>query len=168
MLTDPTSGEITCKSCKDKSIDRHLTLWTHQNNLLWGRLQTVSGLQLAVFAGWYATFVKGDGFVCDLIGAMVALLGLWLSCQLKKLITKDIGFRNSQRDKIRRLEKLIEQEYQLFPIPTPPDRDGKGAEVMLNTVSCFICLIGITIVLSVGKLMICLFHWIACGCSCLG
>lgn len=167
MATDPASGETTCKECKDKSIDRHLTLWTHQNNLLWGRLQTVSGLQLAVFAGWYATFVKGNGFVDDLIGALVTAVGLFLSLELRRLILIDIEFRDIQRDKIRKLQDSgIAKVEDLFPLPEPPKKDGGGTETMKRTLCFFFFLICVLLVVSVGKLVLCLFYWLMSGCSC--
>ena len=35
-----------------KSSDR-VSLWIHQSNLLWSRLQTISAIQVGTFAGWY-------------------------------------------------------------------------------------------------------------------
>ncbi len=164
MATPP---EAACKECNNKSIDRRLNLWTHQNTLLWGRLQTISALQLAIFAGWYATFVKGSGFCTDFLGATIAAIGLFLSVQLRRLILADIKFRNQQRDKIRELQKAgIPEAEHLFPIPKLPEIDGIGAETMRRTVRFFVGVTGVLVMLSSGKLVFCLFYWVACGCSC--
>jgi hypothetical protein len=36
-----------------KTIDRLLNLYSHQNTLLWSRLQTLTALQIPVLGGWY-------------------------------------------------------------------------------------------------------------------
>jgi hypothetical protein len=100
----------TTKCEPDKTIDRLINLLTHQNTLLWSRLQTLSALQVPVLGGWYFFFVWNPRF--DL-AAYVSLLGVVLSSLIWQLIHCDAD----RRDYLRKSVKDVEQpEAQLlFP-----------------------------------------------------
>jgi hypothetical protein len=77
-------------------FDRCLTLWMHQNTLLWGRLQTISVLQVAVISGWYFLFTE-EHF---LWASLLAGLGTHLSYWIFQLICCDLDLRKKYRDEL--------------------------------------------------------------------
>src|SRR6266705_2475026 len=77
-------------------IDRCINLWIHQNTLLWGRLQTLSALQVAVIGGWYLLF-SGHHFIWALL---LSALGIFLSLCVYLLICADLALRDKFREEL--------------------------------------------------------------------
>jgi len=76
--------------------NRCIKLWMHQNTLLWGRLQTLSALQVAVVGGWYVLFSR-QNFVWALL---LSALGTFLSCCVYLLIRADLALRKKFREEL--------------------------------------------------------------------
>jgi hypothetical protein len=87
---------------KPKTIDRLVTLYMHQNTLLWTRLQTLAALQLPVLAGWYF-FYQQSKFP---LAACVALLGTILSALIWELFHCDADRRNYLRKKLLEVDQI--------------------------------------------------------------
>jgi len=89
---------------QEKTIDRLLNLWLHQNTLLWSRLQTIALLQVPVMTAWF-WFSQRE----DLIGFAVAIatLGGFLSLLINELIDCDAEHRDSIREQVRKMDSMV-------------------------------------------------------------
>src|ERR1051325_10495392 len=71
----------------EKLVSSLLTLWAHQNGILWGRLQNVGVIQVAVIAGWYTLHhshrYRDAAFVALLGSALAGAVYLAVHCDLK-------------------------------------------------------------------------------------
>src|SRR5262249_51916988 len=86
--------------------------WIHQNNLLWGRLQTITAIQGGVIAGWFALIFGENPH--PTLGMALAALGVWLSWRVEQLIECDIKWRNSIR---QRLQEVAKEKNEQDPLP---------------------------------------------------
>ena len=77
----------------ERSHDCYLKLWCYQDELLWGRLKTLSTLQAGIFAGWYILQKHG----C-LLAVGLAFFGVLLSAMLSLLIYRDQEVRDHHSD----------------------------------------------------------------------
>jgi len=93
------------KVAEDKLPERLLTLWTHQNALLWGRLQSIGILQAAVVAGWYSLFSTDK----MRYAALLSLLGAALSFSVFVIVDCDLKWRRDIKD------RLVELDSRIFP-----------------------------------------------------
>jgi hypothetical protein len=87
-----------------QDLDRCINLWTHQNTLLWGRLQTLSAIQVAVIGGWYFLFA-GQHFIWAFL---LSMLGTFLSYCVHSLIDRDLSLRKKFRDE---LDKIVPEFF---------------------------------------------------------
>jgi hypothetical protein len=119
-------GKCDCEDKPDKAetVNKLVDLYTHQNTLLWGRLQTLSVLQLPVAAGWY-TFWKDCSFDRSLF---VASVGVIFTCLIGNLVNCDSGRRNYLRD------KLHERAPVLFPKYKKPGLSGFQVMLAILTI----------------------------------
>lgn len=154
-LHDETA-HLSSDSNNDKATDRFLNLWIHQNGLLWGRLQAISALQVAVLGGWYALFVGGSGSVIkQILGTFIAVLGWYLSMGIRELINIDVRFRDQHRNKLEMLApRLIESNR------------GQGTKRIQGISSVFVWISGIVSFASVMWILVCFIYWVVCGCQC--
>lgn len=72
---------------RDNELTRNLvSLWTHQNTLLWSRTTAITAVQSAVIAGeitWFKSPTYGNAATCALGGmALSLLMGLLVECDL--------------------------------------------------------------------------------------
>ncbi len=75
-------------------------MWTHQNGLVWGWLQTLGVVQAGVVAGWYATYCPHKyNYAVGITG-----IGLILSIALCLLVEGDIARRHEIRQAIEKLD----------------------------------------------------------------
>jgi hypothetical protein len=109
----------------------------HQNTLLWGRLQTISGVQVAVIGGWYFLLA---GHHCVWAG-LLAGLGTFLSYQIHELIKLDIAFRNKIRDEI---DEVVPK---FFPAHSGK---GHGSKIIQRLSAAFAIINWTMVVVSVG------------------
>ena len=163
------STEPECPKCKDKVLERLFTFWTHQNQLMWSRLQIIAVMQLGVFGGWYALAIKGTRPLERGLGAVVAALGVYFAYKMRKLIACDRAVRNAKRDAIRLLEKDYQKEgalpqeraKQLFPTF---DGEGSGSDEIENMARFFVWANSVLLSLTLLKPLCRLGRWLFCGC----
>jgi hypothetical protein len=83
-----------------------VALWIHQNQVVWGRLQTIGVVQVAVIAGWYHTFTSREpersGY-----SALISLLGFALSFATLLIVYCDLDRREELRERIVALDGAI-------------------------------------------------------------
>lgn len=130
----------------DAEIDRLVSFWQHQNELLWGRLQTISTFELGVIAGWYyLLFEKNrpDTF----LAMMVALVGLFLSFTVSDVIWCDLANRKEIGDRI----EDIEDEFKIVIRPRPPKRWIHGHQMIKIIASAFCFLNFVLLIWAVCK-----------------
>jgi hypothetical protein len=112
-LISDVRPENMCNSPEDPPDDKltaHLlSLWMHQNTILWGRIQLISAIQAVVVGGWYTLFTA-DKFR---YAALLTLLGTALSLAVFAVIDCDLDWR---RDIKKRLENL---DSRIFPQKIP-------------------------------------------------
>ena len=93
------------KMADDKLPDRLLTLWAHQNTLLWGRLQSIGVIQAAVVASWYSLFSTDK----LRYAALLSLLGAALAFAVYVIVDCDLKWRRDIKDRI------VELDSRIFP-----------------------------------------------------
>jgi hypothetical protein len=93
------------KPPNDKLPGHLLSLWIHQNTILWGRLQTIGVIQVAVVAGWYSLF-DGKRYA---YAALATLLGAALSFAVYVLVDCDLEWRRDIK------KRLVALEPDIFP-----------------------------------------------------
>jgi hypothetical protein len=99
------------KDRQQKSIDRLVNLYMHQNTLLWSRLQALTALQIPVLGGWY--FFWSNQPQPQWLACAVAILGALLSLAILELTNCDASRRKYLRDSIEPIDKA--EYYRLFP-----------------------------------------------------
>ncbi len=105
-----------------------LTLWGQQNTLLWGRLQTVTALQVAIIGGWYGLFL---GEKSNIFGALcLTLLGTWLAWRLRCLILCDLEWRFKLKERIEAFTAL--KQAKLLPSSEGPVHGWKIIREIAN------------------------------------
>ena len=97
------------KPADDKLATHLRTLWIHQNTVLWGRLQSIGVLQVAVVAGWYALF-SSDRFR---YAALLCVLGVTLSFAVFALVDCDLEWRRDIK------KRLVDLDPRIFPAKVP-------------------------------------------------
>jgi hypothetical protein len=116
------------ESLKNEKLVGHLlVLWMHQNTLVWGRVQLISAIQVAVIGGWYTLFVADKYRYAGLI----SLLGVVLSFLVAATIECDLEWRRDIK------KRLIALEPDIFPekVDALP-----GWQVITNVASGFLWL----------------------------
>jgi len=153
---DPTTIRTVKESEEiDKLVDRSLEAWRHQNELLWGRLQTIAAVQVAVIGGCYFLEFNEKNSTAPFLAFLLATLGVYLSVQIQKLIKCDLDHRYHYA-------KLVKSHYPNFF----PTREGKKAGwKRIRQISKFFVHLNFSIALITGGYcLVLLFYWIACGC----
>jgi hypothetical protein len=91
------------KESDEKLVGHLLTLWTHQNTLLWGRLQSIGLIQAAVVAGWYSLF---DGRKYH-YAVLLTLLGAALSFAVYVVVDCDLKWRRDIKERLAKLDSRV-------------------------------------------------------------
>ena len=87
---------------REKTTDRLLDQWIHQNKLLWIRSQTLTALQLPVLGGWYYFYFKPEPEFD--FATYLAALGVVLSALIWNLFHCDADRRDYLRDKVKEMD----------------------------------------------------------------
>lgn len=161
MLAWKAKAKQLAKTARDKTIDRYITIWLHQNTLLWGRLQAIGVLQIAVISGSYSLLITSHTTKSICFGFLLALLGASVSWQLDRIIRLDLHYRRAYRDRIGKLEPNLFKGIS----PLGPQTQGQvlGHRQIIQLSGTFKWINYIILLIAGGWLLGKLLFWIACG-----
>ena len=141
---------------KEKLIDRLSIFWMHQNELLWGRLQTIAVIQAGVLAGWYYLTFSDNGIFAPFLAFCLTSLGFILSREVKELIECDLDHRRYHSDMLKELDKNLFLK-----------REGTHGWKRIKFISgLFVWINGFLAVVSGGNFIFRVLVWLfrTCGC----
>jgi len=95
--------ELAAHLPPNQSFEALVEMFTHQNELVWGRLQTISIVQVPVVGAWAWGFI--DPAKHHLYAFAVAILGWVLSCLTLLLIATDLRHRFHIRGRIQNIDQ---------------------------------------------------------------
>ncbi len=139
----------------DLLVERSFKAWKHQNELLWGRLQSIATVQGAVVGGCYFLVFAEKSSIAPWLAFLLASLGIYLSTQIHELIQCDLYHR-------LHYSKTIKTHYPGFF--AKPSGKKEGWKHIQEISKFFVTLNYVMAVLTGGYCFVIVIYWIACGC----
>lgn len=129
-------------------IDR----WSHQNTLLWSRVQTLGVIQVGVLAGWYALITADEAKYNYIAAAGVAFFGIYLTDKLRELIKRDDSWR----------KKCMKEAGEDRPPFMDANVDGQPGYANFKGICSFFNIVNWALLVLIGREALCQAFKLVC------